>query len=161
MSNSSFDKGGGGSRRWWLIGGGCLALFVCICVIAIVVVLNVPGSTLVQLQQLVGLGGGASASVEYVPATAPMFGVVNPSFTQASSAKKVIDILSKNPAIKKGLDDLAKQSAGQNSDFNFDRDVAPWIGTEIGFALLDVPPPSTSGSSTTLPGFASLMARAR
>ena len=158
MGNTSFDKAAGSGRRWWLIGGGCLALFVCLCIIAIVAVLNASESTLAQLRQMAGLSGGASTSVEYVPTSAPMFGVVNPSFAQAANAKKVMDILSKNPAIKLRLDDLAKQGAGQNNDFNYDRDIAPWIGTEIGFALLDVPAPSTSSSSSTPPGFVLMVA---
>src|SRR5207302_3665607 len=39
---------------------------------------------------------------------------------------------------------------------NFDRDVAPWIGTELGFALMDVPP--ATSSSTTPPGIVLMVA---
>jgi hypothetical protein len=158
MSNSSFDSATKSNRRWWLIGGGCLALFVCLCIVAIVGVLTLSDSTLAQLRQLAGLSGGTSASVEYVPATAPMFIVANPSFAQAASAKKVMDILGKNPAIRQRLDDLAKQSAGQSSDFSFDRDVAPWIGTEIAFALLDVPAAQPGSSAAKAPSVVMMVA---
>src|SRR5713101_8082226 len=104
MSNPSFDNATKSNRNWWLIGGGCLALFVCLCIIAIVAVLTISDSTLAQLRQLAGLSGTTSVSIEYVPATAPMFMVANPSFAQAASAKKVMDILGKNPAIKQRLD---------------------------------------------------------
>ena len=158
MSNS-FDRAAGGGRRWLLIGGGCLALLACVCVVAIVAVLALPGSLTAQMRQLLGLSGGASAAIEYVPPSAPMFGVVNPSFAQAASAKKVMDILGKNPAIKQALNGLASQTggSGQNPDFNFDRDVAPWIGTELGFAMMDVPP-AASGASSAPPGFVVMVA---
>jgi Protein of unknown function (DUF3352) len=156
--STSYDNTTKSNRKWWLIGGGCLALFVCLCIIAIVAVLNVSDSTLAQFRQLAGLGGGSSLSVEYVPASAPMFIVANPSFAQAASAKKVMDILGKNQAIRQRLDDMAKQGAGQNSDFSFDRDVAPWIGSEIAFALLDVPQAQSGSGAATGPSVVLLAA---
>ena len=149
--STSFDKRSGRGCNWWLIGGGCLLLFACLCVTAILGVFFLPDNTLAQIKQLTGLGGGASASVEYVPTSAPLFIVANPSAAQAANAKKVIDILGKNPVIRQRLDEVAAQSSS-GADFNFDRDVAPWIGTEIGIALFDVPS-AQSSSASSIPTF--------
>lgn len=146
--SASFDKATRRGPNWWLIGGGCLALFVCACIAAIIAVMTVSDNTIAQLRQLLGISGGESVAIEYVPSSAPMFAVVNPNFSQLQSFSKLKAIFDNNPAYAKRLNDLARQSAPGSSDFDFDRDVRPWIGTEIGVAVLAMPKSGSAGEPT-------------
>jgi hypothetical protein len=137
---ASFDKVSGSSgkgRNWWLIGGiGCFALFVCVCLVAIGALFLIPPETVAQFRQLAGLQQEAS-SIDYVPANAPLYVAVNPNFTQAANAKKIWELFANNPEYKKRFEE-AQKSATTDSDFDFERDVRPWVGTEIGIALMDM-----------------------
>src|SRR5512143_154048 len=137
--STSFDQSTRKGRNWLLIGGGCLALFICLCVAAIGAVLLLPDNLLAQLQQAMGLKTVA-ASIDYVPADAPLFIGINPNFSQLSGFAKLGAIFDKSPDFKRRMDELAKQGTGQglDSDFNFDRDVKPWIGTDAGIAVLEL-----------------------
>ncbi len=135
MGASSFDRSAGSGRRWWLLGGGCLAVFACLCIAAIAAVLLAPENLVVQAKQLLGLSTESQA-VEYVPANAAMFMVVNPNFTQLAGAVRLQAILNNNPTVRQKWDELSKTSTS-DSDFSFDRDVQPWLGTEIAVAVFD------------------------
>ena len=80
-----------------------------------------------------------------------MFGVVNPSFAQAASAKKVGGHPEQNPAIKQRLTICRTRAPVQAVISNIDRDVAPWIGTEVGFMLMDAPATSTQAAPRRRP----------
>ncbi|TMC49559.1 MAG: DUF3352 domain-containing protein [Chloroflexi bacterium] len=146
MNQSSFDKATREPNRLWLLIAGCLGLFVCICTIAIAGVLFVPAEQFTTLRQLLGLSSAEVGAIEYAPASAPVFAVVNPNFGQLSSFAKLKAIFDKNPAYAKRLSELVQQSAASTSGaLDFQRDVQPWIGAEIALVLLDAP---VVGSST-------------
>jgi hypothetical protein len=136
---ASFDKasGGSGSRNWLLIGGiSCFALFVCICLVVIGALLLISDETVAQIRQLAGLQTEARA-IDYVPASAPLYVVVNPNFTQLANAKKIWDLFANNPEYKKRFEEAQKR-AMTDTDFNFERDVRPWVGAEVAIALMDL-----------------------
>ncbi|MBI5877139.1 MAG: DUF3352 domain-containing protein [Chloroflexi bacterium] len=149
--STSFDKADRKGPNWLLIGGGCLILFICLCAAAIGAVLMAPDNVVSQFAQVLGLKSEA-ASIDFVPSEAPMYVGINPNFSQMSGYAKMQAVFDKNPEFKRRIDELAKQGAGQgaDSDFNFERDIKPWIGGDAGVALFELPPASAASSSTAV-----------
>jgi hypothetical protein len=64
----------------------------------------------------------------------------NPSASQATNLLQLKKIFDENATIHKSLDDFSQNvSKSVANDFDFNRDVASWIGTEIAIAVFDSP----------------------
>jgi Protein of unknown function (DUF3352) len=54
-----------------------------------------------------------------------------------------------NPDVKKALDD-AKANATKESDLDYDKDILPWLGTEAGIAMFNIPETGSSQNPDVL-----------
>jgi hypothetical protein len=126
-----------------LWGGGCLALCLCIWVLAIGAVMLASDEQIEQVKRWLGLSVSSQAA-EWAPADALTFIVVNPHFAELASFVLLKPIFEKNPAYLKAVLDLA-QSYTPGRGVNFERDVLPWLGAEMAFVVLgfEVDPQST------------------
>lgn len=115
-------------------------LVVCVGIVAVVAFIFRD-----QLLDLVGLGKAQSAMI--APADAPLYMALNLDLTQAADAKRILDIYQKSSSVQSSQTDFKKQFA-DSTGLDFDQDVVPWVGPEVGIFFIDLQGLVPSGFST-------------
>lgn len=118
------------SRLPWILAGIAGLIVVCLGIVAVVAFLFRD-----QLLDLVGLGKAQSAMI--APANTAMYMALDLDLTQAADAKRILDIYQQAAPVRSGQTDYKKQFADETG-LDFDQDVAPWAGPEVGLFFTDL-----------------------
>jgi len=95
-----------------------------------------------QVLGLLGLAQQAQAT-KMMPADTPIYMSLSLNLQNQAGYQNLKKFYLDNPDVKKALDD-AKASATKESTLVYDQDILPWLGTEAGIAVFNIP---ESGSS--------------
>jgi hypothetical protein len=124
---------GNNTRRTVTIVVGALVV-LCLCMACLV------GVAYWQKDQVLGLLGLAqqTQAAKMMPADTPIYMGVSLNLQNQAGYQNLKKFYLDNPDVKKALDD-AKANATKETDLDYDKDILPWLGTEAGVAVFNIP----------------------
>jgi hypothetical protein len=124
---------GNSTRRTVTIVVGALVV-LCLCMACLV------GVAYWQKDQVLGLLGleQQTQAAKMMPADTPIYMSLSLNLQNQAGYQNLKKFYLDNPDVKKALDD-AKANATKESDLDYDKDILPWLGTEAGVAVFNIP----------------------
>jgi hypothetical protein len=104
-----------------------------------------------QKDQVLGLLGLAqqTQAAKMMPADTPIYMSLSLNLQNQAGYQNLQKLYLDNPDVKKALDD-AKANAAKESDLDYDKDILPWLGTEAGVAVFNIPETGSSENPDVL-----------
>jgi len=137
------STGSNTTRTVTIVVGALVVL--CLCMACLV------GVAYWQKDQVLGLLGLAqqTQAAKMMPADTPIYMGLSLNLQNQAGYQNLKKFYLDNPDVKKALDD-AKANATKESDLNYDTDVLPWLGTEAGVAVFNIPETGSSQNPDVL-----------
>jgi hypothetical protein len=126
------STGSNTSRTVTIVVGVLVVL--CLCMACLV------GVAYWQKDQVLGLLGLAqqTQAAKMMPADTPIYMSLSLNLQNQAGYQNLKKFYLDNPDVKKAMDD-AKASATKESTLVYDQDILPWLGTEAGIAVFNIP----------------------
>jgi hypothetical protein len=107
---------------------------LCLCMACLV------GVAYWQKDQVLGLLGLAqqTQAAKMMPADTPIYLSLSLNLQNQAGYQNLKKFYLDNPDVAKALDD-AKANATKETDLDYDKDILPWLGTEAGVAVFNIP----------------------